>query len=217
VARPQSGLGLWPWLELALVMGLCAYMAWRGRKRGTARWVWLGLAALLLASGLWLQSGGGPYAPVISGPSLNQPQARQVLKALLTNLYRAFDFKREALVYDVLARSVTGGLLEKVYLQSRQALAVKQAGGAQARVTGLRLKDLRLLPRPQSGGLALQAVWTVSGRVSHWGHTHMRTNLHKARIMLTVSGGVWKINALDIQEQSRVMANAIWRPGQKKP
>ena len=52
----------------------------------------------------------------------------------MKNVYRAFDFRAEADVYEKLAMSVSGDLLADIYLQNRKSLAIQQAGGAQAKV-----------------------------------------------------------------------------------
>ena len=44
---------------------------------------------------------------------INQRRVRPVVQAILTNVYKAFDRRGESEVYDVLARSVHGDLLQK--------------------------------------------------------------------------------------------------------
>ena len=70
--------------------------------------------------------------PFQSKPS--PTQAAFILDSLLTNVYRAFEFRNEEDIYDKLAISVTGEQLTEIYLESRRSLEVENRGGARAQV-----------------------------------------------------------------------------------
>jgi hypothetical protein len=53
---------------------------------------------------------------------LNDERAHEIVSALLYNVYRAFDFRDEEIIYDTLERSVTGDLLTQTYLETRRGL-----------------------------------------------------------------------------------------------
>jgi len=124
---------------------------------------------------------------------------------LLKNVYRAFDFREEGDIYDKLALSVSGDLLEQIYLQNRKSFAIKKAGGAQAKVKKVEVIDIDM-ERVKGQGITfrLNTRWTAMGSVGHWGHVHMRKNYYNA--LITVSGidGRWKITDLELLEETRI-------------
>ena len=144
--------------------------------------------------------------PAFLQSKLNQGQAKILLGSLLKNVYRAFEFRDEAAVYDKLALTVAGDLLETVYLQNRQSLAVNQAGGAQAKVRAVQVLDVFMQPeQSQSGTYSIRAQWSVLGSVGHWGHIHRRKNLYKGVVTFAIIEGHWKITELELLEETRMM------------
>lgn len=150
--------------------------------------------------------------------------AEELVHALLRNTYHAFDFRDESAIYDTLEASVTGPLLEKVYLEMRASLELENAGGPRVRVHEVALRGCR--PSP-GGGLApgrfqSRAEWVTVGEVTHWGHTHERTNRYEAEIELAAAGKTWKISGLDLLNEERVQKvsrNAVEpaAPGKSEP
>jgi hypothetical protein len=185
-------------------------VAWQARKRrqqGTSIGKQLGIGALLIAGSLLLY----PYTLVsVSGPAIfrgkiNKATATNILHSLLKNVYRSFDFREESDVYDRLALSVSGDLLEEIYLQNRKSFEVKQAGGAQARVKEIEVMDVevkRLGDRPRA--LLLESKWTATGAVGHWGHIHIRKNRYAANLTIEPVEGAWKIMGLELLEEKRI-------------
>jgi len=176
----------------------------RRRKAPLARFV---VAVILLAGGVLLL----PHLkltvprPEIMSTRLTGEQATKVLDTLLRNTYRSFDFRKESDVYDKLAVSVTGDLLADIYLQNRQSLAVAQAGGAQARVKEVEIREAALehLADPPLA-MRYRATWTAHGSVGHWGHVHTRTNLSTALITVAPVAGTWKIIELELLSEERL-------------
>jgi hypothetical protein len=132
--------------------------------------------------------------------------AAPTVHALLYNAYRALDFRDEEVVFDRLAQSLSGDVLEQVYLEMRRGLRLENQGGARVRVRDVELTHLVFDEAPTPGTLAYRAAWNVSGSVGHWGHTHIRTNAYDARITLASVDGRWKISDLQILEEQRVPA-----------
>lgn len=152
-----------------------------------------------------------PYAQVaVSRPAvliadINNDEAKATLQSLLKNVYRAFDFREEEDVYDKLALSVSGDLLADIYLQNRKSFAVQKAGGAQAKVKDIEILGVaaqRLVDKPLA--YAVNANWTASGTVGHWGHIHVRKNYYDAIITVEGDTGRWKITGLELLEEKRV-------------
>ena len=122
---------------------------------------------------------------------------------LLHNIYRAFDYRGEEKIYDVLAQSVSGDLLNDVYLETRNGLELANQGGAQVKVKNIEMLETRHVGSV-NGGLQLEARWNVAGSVGHWGHVHQRTNVYHANLSLFPVDGAWKLTSLDILEEERL-------------
>jgi hypothetical protein len=160
-----------------------------------------------------------PYArvsidrPVALAGELGPEQANVLVETLLKNVYRAFDFREEDDVYDKLALTVSGDLLADIYLQSRQSLAVQQAGGAQAKVKELEIREASATRRDDDGfGYDVRAQWTAMGTVGHWGHTHIRQNLYDAILTIESVDGVWKVTGMEVLEETRIDQGASAPP-----
>jgi hypothetical protein len=131
--------------------------------------------------------------PAAIAGTLETEQSVALVETLLKNVYRAFDFREEDDVYDKLALTVSGDLLADIYLQSRQSLAVQQAGGAQAKVQELEIRDATAKRSDEDRlGYEVRTQWTALGTVGHWGHTHIRQNLYDATLTIRAIDGVWK-------------------------
>jgi len=115
------------------------------------------------------------------------------------------DFRGEVQVYDRLAKTVEGALLEEIYLDQRRALRIARAGGAQARVQAVSVESA--MPTPVPGKVAdyvVRARWTIVGKVGHWGHLHQRANLYEADLTISAESGSWKITDFELLEQERL-------------
>ena len=187
------------WLRWLLGTGLLATLvtavAQRRRQGNFARSVGVAAVVLLLltASAFWL----GRDA------RLSEAHQRQIVSALLHNVYRAFDFRDEERIYDVLERSVTGDLLTRIYLDTRRGLEIRNQGGARAKVKDLKLVELET-GSGVNGGFVARVVWDVSGSVGHWGHVHRRTNRYHADLGIEPVGRVWKLTSLQMLEEERL-------------
>ncbi len=180
------GLGLLAWVTLA-------YRSRQGWSRGRIATIGVAGAVLLL---------GG------AGAAFRQPvgsaDAGPILGTLLTNMYRAFDYREEERIYDTLARSAEGDLLTDVYLEMRRSLELANQGGARAKVTDVEVLEADLTPLDGGLGFASHAIWNVSGSVGHWGHTHVRTNQYEARFTVRAVDGAWKITSMDVLQEERL-------------
>ena len=145
--------------------------------------------------------------------SIADADAQATFEALQANLYRAFDYESESAVYDALARSVTGDLLEETYLSVRRALVMEEEGGAMSRVVAIRPLDTRLESQgviDLGGGagsvaaFTVSARWQVDGRVTHWGHAHDRTNEYEGRFTVAAENAGWRIHDAEITRQERI-------------
>ena len=206
--------GTLPSVHLPLASIVCLLIlipvAWRARaqhRRGRpARAPTIGALVLLAAAAALYPFARVPIArPALTAPALEDAQAKRVLASLLKNVYRAFDFRAESDVYDKLATSVAGDLLADVYLQSRRSLVIEQAGGAQARIKSVEVREAQARG-PLDGRLAyeVQAQWTAEGSVGHWGHVHQRKNLYAAKLRIEAQEGVWKLTGMQLLDEKRI-------------
>jgi len=164
------------------------------------RWTtWLVVAGLLLLA-------VGRLYRVERVVILSEQQTEEILHALLRNTYHAFDFREESAVYDTLAASVTGPLLERVYLEMRASLELEGEGGPRVRVHGIDLRQCQPSANPASSpeSLLRRLEWITVGDVTHWGHTHERTNLYEAEVELSAVGDAWKIGELRLLNEERI-------------
>jgi hypothetical protein len=199
VVLPPSRLAeaaLWiRWILLAFTL-VCAGWAvgwppFRARTSGRLPAVALLLVATL--AGFWLARDA----------EVDEARGREVVGAILHNVYRAFDYREEEQIYDVLARSASGDLLEQIYLETRRGLVLASQGGARAKVKEIELVELTA--RPASGrGFVADVTWNVSGSVGHWGHIHQRRNRVRAELSLAPQDGVWKLVDMKVLEEERL-------------
>ena len=106
---------------------------------------------------------------------------------LLQNIYRAYDYRDKGEVYDALAHSVTGDLLEELFLKIQSGLRMQEQGGAVARVKRVRITHIEMAAPGPGARLPVDCTWRVKGTVEHWGHIHTRENEYTARIHLSTT------------------------------
>jgi len=198
-----------PIVTLLCLAGLLAAVGWavaNSRKHKPLR-LPLAAGALCLATA----AAAYPYAsftvgrPALMAGEIDDERAAALLETLLKNVYRAFDFREEEDVYDKLALSVGGDLLADVYLQNRRSMSIQQAGGAQAKVKEVVVEEASAKRIDANGlGYAIHGQWTALGTVGHWGHVHQRKNRYDAVLTIAPQDGVWKIVALELNDEQRI-------------
>jgi hypothetical protein len=161
---------------------------------------------LLVAGSLWNDFRVRTPNPFVPVPSLSSDQAKGVFDRLLQNVYRSFDYRDDAQVYDALSRSLAGPILERTYLDIKKGLVVMEQGGAQAQVTRVSLtggKPSPLTRGKDPRGFDFLATWEVEGTVEHWGHIHQRTNEYQAIFSVEPIDDAWKITSMNVQSDKR--------------
>ena len=106
------------------------------------------------------------------------------------------------MIFDTLARSVDGPLLETLYLDIRRGLELEDAGGPRVRVLRVSLVDCAVLQADEAGVRA-RVVWVSAGDVSHWGHTHRRRNQYRGELLIRTLDGRWKVTDVEILAEER--------------
>jgi hypothetical protein len=138
-----------------------------------------------------------------SAARLSDEASAELVGGLLHNVYRAFDFRDESRIYDVLDQSVAGDLLTQIYLETRRGLELENQGGARAKVKNIEIVDLSTTTGTD-GALRADVTWKVAGSVGHWGHVHQRQNRYEARLRIASVDGVWKMTELELLSEERI-------------
>ena len=123
---------------------------------------------------------------------LNPERLQALVGDLLHNVYRAFDYRGEEVIYDVLSRSASGDLLTDIYLETRRGLVLANQGGARVKVKDIEMLETSLL-ESQGDSITVDSRWSVFGSVGHWGHIHQRKNGYHARLEISEIDGMWKL------------------------
>ena len=203
-----------PIVSLLLVVGLVVATVLSRRlaigkyRSGAIAAAWLlGLLGTYLARGTFAVDLENPWQEVVRVPS--QAEAEAVFTSLHRNVYRAFDYKSESDVYDVLARSVGDDLLEQVYNEVYQNLVFQDQGGAVARIKSVDIIETGAvsLSEAEPGAFDIPAKWRVSGVVCHWGHTHTRINEYQAVYTVAPRDKAWKVTGVEVLSSERITAN----------
>ena len=188
---------------------------------GWGRWVALALSLIALAAIVrsWRKN-GKLSIPAVSGlvvsvlatlflgyenrqSDMDSQRLRQLTGNLLHNVYRAFDYRGEETIYDVLSRSASGELLTDVYLETRRGLELANQGGARVKVKDIEVLE-SVLVDANGESLTVDSKWQVSGSVGHWGHVHQRRNGYHAMLEINEIDGAWKLTGLEILEEERL-------------
>jgi len=178
----------WPVLAAAALL-IASWVRKRQRLRAS-----IAVVALIAAAiSFWVSRDSG----------LSDARAREVVSGLLHNIYRAFDFRQEEQIYDVLVKSVEGDLLEQIYLETRRGLELASQGGARVKVKEVTLVELTA-EATDGGGFVSTATWNAAGSVGHWGHVHQRQNQYQAELQIRPIEGVWKLTAMEILQEERL-------------
>ncbi len=157
-----------------------------------------GALALVAGAVTWpLEQSEWRQAPG-AAPRPTDAEALRVFAPLHANIYRAFDYTREGDIYDALARSIDGALLDQVYGEVYRSLVMQEEGGALSRVRAVHPLETTIattLPASEPAGFTVRAAWSVEGVVYHWGHSHERTTAYDAEFDVAPRESGWRIVA----------------------
>jgi len=176
------------------------------RRQARAR-RWLPAVGLLAVAGVLLARGVGEVgSPWGAAEPPTEAQARTITTTLLKNVYRAFDADSERGIYDLLAASVERGLLEGLYADVYESLVLREQGGAVARVADVSFGEgrVRFAENGAPTHFESEQSWQVRGAVTHWGHTHERVTLYRARLTLRHNEASWRIAGIEMLEHKRL-------------
>ncbi|MCK5351331.1 hypothetical protein KAJ77_02060, partial [bacterium] len=130
-------------------------------------------------------------------------QARMIIEPMLSKIYQALNLKDENETYDRLAEQVTGDLVGDLYLDSRRRLVAGTRQGASVVVRQVALQEVGAPRAPQGNDLDFSCRWTVTAKVTHWQHSHLRRNVYEGDVRLVIENDRWKLAALDLRSEER--------------
>lgn len=133
-----------------------------------------------------------------TAPLPDQDEARAIFADLHRDIYRAFDHEDEGAIYDALAASVDGRLLDRIYAEIYEALVMREQGGGLAKVHELELLDAQLLDGPPDGSrdpprFRVRATWEVLSSLVHEGHEHVRLIEYEGIYTIALTEQGWRI------------------------
>lgn len=135
---------------------------------------------------------------------LDKNDAFQVAGQLLKNIYSAFEYRDESVIYDKLAVSVSGKQIASIYLEQRKRLDAVSRGGPRVKIHEVSMSEIEELVK-SGDAFKIKGKWDVSGTVSHFGHTHDRRNRYGAILTLLSINKQWKIIDIDVIEENRIL------------
>ena len=207
----------WPILAicLAILAAGCMPMAFGGsRSRSRSRvlgWVAVETTLISLAATV-LVLDVGTYTTTKSLAPPDGIEAEEIFRPLHQNIYRAFDYVEEGSIYDALARTADADFVDALYRTIFRGLVMEEEGGAVARVARVRPLEIDVLEsgaeRDSEGrewpSFRIRCRWLVDGVVTHWGHSHARTNEYDAIWSVAERPGGWRLTGAEITRQDRV-------------
>ena len=162
------------------------------------------LLAVVLTS-VWCIRYRASFAhPFDDHKQISTNDAIEIQNGLLHNIYRSFDHRDASLIYDTLEVSISGELLNEMYLQIRRGIELENQGGACVRVEEVKVEMAEIEFLSERVAFVSKCRWTVSGSVSHWGHTHRRTYQYSASFTIEAVKQQWKITAQELLDARRV-------------
>jgi hydrogenase/urease accessory protein HupE len=214
----EAALGLARLPLLAAVLAFLAVLLWPRRRRVARE-----LGIVQRSSGLhWLLLGAAflslPFGTVAVRNPLFEPDAptaddaRLVVSRVLSDTYHAFNIGDENDLFDALAESVTGELVDDLFLDSRRRLKAGTREGTEITVRDVGVLEISE-PLDTSGteeGFSYDCRWQVIARVRHLQHVHHRQNIYSGVLTLRPEDGRWKIASVALASEDRSVVP--WKP-----
>jgi hypothetical protein len=205
-----------PLVPVALLGGLVVFLV-IAKRTGLGHGVLLPVSAATVALALGVSALRWAEVALAWTPSLEKPDAEEagaIFESLHRNIYRAFDYRSEEDIYDVLAQSVDGELLDEIYGEVYESLILRDQGGAVCRIQSVNVLEMEIKAPPAEAGAGgegfeVECRWQVKGAVSHWGHTHFRTNGYRAVYTVEPRRHAWKITRARVLEHKRIDTTSL--------
>lgn len=128
-------------------------------------------------------------------------ETKQLTQAILSNIYRAFDFREDEDVYAALESVVDGPVLRDIYLRVKRSLIMAEQGGTLAHANEVVVNEITKIGKKS---FDYEVKWQVVSVSEHWGHIHKQTTEFKARLSLIQKSGFWKLIAFQLLDEKKI-------------
>ena len=212
----EAALGFAPLPLLSLGLLAVAALMWlRSRRTSGERHLEQNGLHRLAVLGAFLLLPYGTLAvpnPFFAAYAPRGDGARLIMTKVLSDTYRAFNLEDEDELYDTLAQSVTGNLVDDLYLDNRRRLT---AGTRQGTKVTIRSVGVLEIGEPTEvvaadGGYSYDCRWAVVARVQHLQHVHHRQQIYSGVLILRADAGRWKVAGVELFSEDRVVLP--WEP-----
>jgi hypothetical protein len=166
------------------------------------------MAAALFIIGLGMYSHGRVVfaRPIDSMQNMSEEETKVLITDLLQNTYRAVNLTDEFEIYDKLALSVHGDLVEKIYLESRKRTVLPNQDSPEVQIIEVTIRDIMEEKMTDDRlGYTYTCEWYVSGTIRHWAHQHNRQNRYIGLITVKRIDDAWKITEWELLDEQRIM------------
>jgi len=138
--------------------------------------------------------------------------ARLIMSKVLSDTYEAFNITDEEELYDTLAQSVTGNLVDDLYLDNRRRLTAGTRQGTKVTIRGVSILDIGepVETVAAEGGYSYDCRWAVVARVQHLQHVHHRKQIYSGVLTLRAEDDRWKVAGVELHSEDRVVLP--WEP-----
>ena len=184
------------WIMILSGLGALATAAFIGPRK---RPVIACLTLLCAAAAIYAISAGDRRI------TIDDEQATEIFRGLHEGVYRAFNARSEDEIYDTLAMSLEGELLDKVYNEVHHAVAMRQKQQMSFRIRRIKAISTEILPAT-GNAFKVRCRWRVYGTVTHLAHSHARFNEYQATYTVRRRGSAWRIADSRIRRHKRISA-----------
>ena len=135
--------------------------------------------------------------------------ATALFKKLHAGIYRAFEQREEGAIYDSLADSVSGDLLDSIFGQVFESLIAREHGDVVSEIVDVRVVAVTItepahVDDDHGPTFQARAVWEVNSVAEHEQHTHLRSNQYEALYRVAHRPEGWRIVEDRILRQRRL-------------
>ena len=131
----------------------------------------------------------------------SEQETKPITEAILSNIYRAFDFREDEDVYRVLESVVDGPILRDIYLRVKRSLIMAEQGGTMAHANSVTVSEISKTGKKNSD---FEIKWQVVSVSEHWGHIHKQTTEFRAKLSLIQKNGFWMLNAFQLLDEKKI-------------
>jgi hypothetical protein len=194
--------GTRPPLAVLMIVGTCvAFLGLAALRTTRHRFA---SALCLVIGALTAVGAAGVALRLPERPPFTDDDADAVTRPLINNVYEAFTHTDESVIYDLLARSATGDVLDRLYRDVYRSMIVSDHDQGRAIISSVTPSDVTLIdgaPFPER--FRAEARWDATGSIYHWGHSHDRTYTYTADMTIADVEGAWRITELTITDTQR--------------